>query len=122
VPQVELVDYFRLFNDPDAQYIEKCMKIGSVAAYHHAAMIRSHYRIADTIEKCLEKLGAVSKNTNREPPSRRASFDIRKQIADAMAHIRRPFHVEAMPDIISAALNERLTESDSTDLSDSSFF
>jgi hypothetical protein len=128
VPQVQFQDYFKLFSDPDAKMIDKCMKVGSVAAYQHAAMIRSHYRIADTIEECLQKLGSVDKgNKVKVKTSRRASFEANKEISKAMARLRRPsFNPKNMPESISDALQERLAESaesDSTDMSeDNSFY
>jgi hypothetical protein len=125
VPQVQFQDYFKLFSDPDEKMIDKCMKVGSVAAYQHAAMIRSHYRIADTIEECLQKLGSVDKsNKVKVKPSRRASFEGNEKISKAMARLRRPsFNPKNMPAIITAALQERLAESDSTDMSeDNSFY
>ena len=58
VPQVELRDYFTLFSDPTVSRLYHYLQVGSVAAYQHAAMIRCHYRIADALEECIEKLGS----------------------------------------------------------------
>jgi len=120
VPQVQVRDYFRLFNDPDPKMIERCMQIGSVAAYQHAAMIRSHYRIADTLEDCISRLGHCARNgVKRVKPSRRASFETNKQISNAVARMHRPsFNPKTMPEVISAALEMRLAETDSTDMSE----
>eukprot|EP00980_Cylindrotheca_fusiformis_P011022 scaffold2533_cov137-Cylindrotheca_fusiformis.AAC.10 len=115
VPQVQFKDYFTLFADPSTEMIDRCMQVGSVAAYQHAAMIRSHYRIADTIDECLRKLGC----DEDARPTRRTSFEAADKISKAMARLRRPsFSSKSMPDIISAALKERLAEGDSTDMSD----
>lgn len=120
VPQVQFRDYLQLFNDPDPKMIERCMQIGSVAAYQHAAMIRSHYRITDTLDDCLSRLDSNKKDgISSAKPSRRASFEINRQISNAVARMHRPsFNPKNMPDVISAALEMRLTESDSTDMSD----
>jgi hypothetical protein len=96
------------------------MQIGSVAAYQHAAMIRSHYRITDTLDDCISRLDSNKKDgISSAKPSRRASFEINRQISNAVARMHRPsFNPKNMPDVISAALEMRLTESDSTDMSD----
>ena len=56
VPRVQLRDYFTLFSDPPVSRFYHYLKVGSVAAYQHAAMIRCHYHIADALEECIEKL------------------------------------------------------------------
>ena len=56
VPQIELRDFFTLFSDPTVPQLYRCLKVGSVAAYQHAAMIRCHYRLADALEECIDKL------------------------------------------------------------------
>ncbi|CAJ1952777.1 unnamed protein product [Cylindrotheca closterium] len=117
VPHVQFWDYFRLFSDPDPQMIERCMQIGSVAAYQHAAMIRSHYCISDTLEDCIARLGHRDSNGVKSyKPSRRASFETNEQISNAVAHLHRPtsFDPKKMPEVISAALEMRLAESDSS--------
>jgi hypothetical protein len=85
-------------------------------------MIRLHYGIADTIDVCLEKLGAGEHSAGKAKvrPSRRASFEVNKHISEALADIPTPSN-RTMPEIVSAALNERLAESDSTSLSESSY-
>ena len=95
------------------------MQIGSVAAYQHAAMIRSHYRITDTLDECISRLDYSRGAIKRVQPSRRASFELNRKISDAVAHFHRPsFRPKNMPDVISAALEMRLAESDSTDMSE----
>jgi hypothetical protein len=98
-------------------------KTGAVAAYQHAVMIRSHYRIADTIDECLEKLGAGNCRPNKVKASRRASFEVNKNISKALRQIGAPYNNENMPAIITAALNERLAETDSVSscMSESSY-
>ena len=122
VPQVQLADYFKLFSDPSISSLERYFQVGSVAAYQHAAMIRLHYRIADAIDECLEKLGAAEVRSGvKAKPSRRASFEVNEKISNVLADVhaaagvsRRP----TMPAIITAALNDRLAESDSTSMSE----
>jgi hypothetical protein len=89
VPQVELRDFFVLFSDPSVNRLYHYLKVGSVAAYQHAAMIRCHYRIADALDECIEKLevGRVDGVGGFESPkkmriSRRASFEFKKGIVD----------------------------------------
>lgn len=124
VPKIRFSDYFTLFTDPSVSSLERYFQVGSVAAYQYAAMIRLHYRIADTIDECLEKLGAgESKWKGRVlKPSRRASFEMGCKISDALAHIhhcgRSSKGVPTMPEVIAAALNERLAASDSSSVSD----
>jgi len=120
VPQVQFQDYFRLFTDPDPKMIEQCMQIGSVAAYQHAAMIRSHYRISDTLEDCICRLGSPDKDgINRVKPSRRASFETNKQISNSVARMHRlSFNPRNMPDIISAESEIRSAATDSTGMSE----
>ncbi len=87
VPQVELRDFFTLFSDPSISRLYHYLRVGSVAAYQHAAMIRCHYRIADALEECIEKLGGGQTGSGIEPKtldesplkkkaSRRASFEV----------------------------------------------
>lgn len=128
VPQVYLTDYFKLFSDPSIPSLQRYFQIGAVAAYQHAAMIRSHYRIADTIDECLEKLGAGEggvdlgdgRSNFRVKPSRRASFEVNQKISAALVDIHAAAKSQrlTMPAIITAALNERLAESDSTSMSE----
>ena len=115
----------QLFSDPDPTSLEGYFQAGSVAAYQHAAMIRLHYRIADAIDSCLEKLGAVEVRGSKAKVSRRASFEVNEQISKAIAqnpnvHINNtmsPTH--NMPAVITAALNERFESDDgSTSMSD----
>lgn len=122
VPQVRLVDFFTLFSDPSISSLQRYFQVGSVAAYQHAAMIRLHYRIADTIDECLEKLGAGESRAkgNTIKPSRRASFEVNQKILGALAdvHAAASLQHSNMPSVIAAALNERLAESDSTSMSE----
>jgi hypothetical protein len=144
VPDVIVRDFFTLFSDPSVKSMYRYLQVGTVAAYQHAAMIRLHYRTADALDECIEKIelslanldkngtDQVSTPTNglaahlhKVKVSRRASFDITKKITKAMVNIhqtpRRPSQNQFnMPEVIEAALNERLAESDSTSLSDGS--
>lgn len=116
VPHVRLQDFFTLFSDPTVAQVSRCMKVGAVAAYQHAAMIRLHYRVGDAIEECLKKFG-IGESVAKKRPSRRATFEM-------SATINSPVNAENdMPSIISAALKEKLSESDSsTSVSETSFF
>ncbi|KAL3921897.1 MAG: hypothetical protein SGILL_002500 [Bacillariaceae sp.] len=125
VPRVRLRDFFTLFSDPSVESLYHYNQAGSVAAYQHAAMVRLHYRLADALDVCIEKLELGKKEQSRSNDSfqikvnRRASFDTNKKICRAMAHMEAPRASQHMPDIIAAALQERL-EQDSTSLSDGS--
>jgi hypothetical protein len=122
VPRVRFRDFFKLFSDPSVECLYEYNQIGAVAAYQHAAMIRLHYRIADALDECIEKLtsGGVEGNDSfRVRVSRRASFEVTKKIAKAIVHIERPRESQQMPEIIAAALQERL-ECDSSSMSESS--
>jgi hypothetical protein len=124
VPRVLFRDFFTLFSDPSLDSLYHYNQIGSVAAYQHAAMIRLHYRIADALDECIEKLstdGSFEGNNNsfRVKVSRRASFDVTKKIAKAMINMECPHESQHMPEVIAAALLERL-ECDSSSMSESS--
>lgn len=122
VPEVQLRDFITLFQDPDPSTLGRYFQAGSVAAYQHAAMIRLHYRIADAIESCLEKLGHVDRRRPKVKVSRRASFQMNEKIARKLKeNVSRRRHTQSMPEVISAALTERF-ESDSTSLSDDSYY
>jgi hypothetical protein len=81
-------------------------------------MIRLHYRIADTIDECLEKLGAGGRPA-KVKASRRGKFEANDKISKALVHLESPSESENLPAIITAALNERHSESDWTSMSDS---
>lgn len=123
VPQVRLRDFFTLFSDPSVDSLYHYNRTGSIAAYQHAAMIRLHYRLADALDECIEKLENGRRDGNNLNGSfqvkvtRRATFDENKKVARALAHLEAPPGSQQMPDVIAAALQERL-ESDSTSLSD----
>jgi predicted acylesterase/phospholipase RssA len=123
VPNIRFSDYFSLFTDPSTSSLERYFQVGSVAAYQYAAMIRLHYRIADTIEDCLNKLGAGElRNTGRVKPSRRASFEMSRNMSNVIAQMRECGHSPedrpSLPEVIAAALNERLSVSESSSVSE----
>jgi hypothetical protein len=123
VPRVRFRDFFTLFSDPSVDSLYHYNQIGSVAGYQHAAMIRLHYRIADALDECIEKLSTdgfeVNNNSFGVKVSRRASFDVTKKIAKAMVNIESRHESQNMPEVIAAALQERL-ECDSSSMSESS--
>lgn len=126
VPRVRFRDFFTLFSDPSVESLYHYVKVGSIAAYQHAAMIRLHYKLADALDECIDKLehgcGKEEDKLNSSfqvKVSRRASFDVNKKIARAVAQMEGPRKSHHMPDVIAAALQDRL-ESDSTSLSDGS--
>jgi predicted acylesterase/phospholipase RssA/uncharacterized membrane protein len=125
VPRVRLRDFFTLFSDPSIDSLYHYNHVGAIAAYQHAAMIRLHYRLADALDECIDKLEMSRKEEDRLNNSfqvkvnRRTSFDVNKKIARVVAHMEAPGESQNMPDVIAAALQERL-ESDSTSLSDGS--
>lgn len=102
---------------------------GAIAAYENAAMVRLHYRTADTIDDCLTKLGAVDRRP-KVKVSRRASFEVNTRISNAVMKLggaagtssTGPQRNNSMPSIIAAALDERLADGDSTSMSENSYF
>jgi len=56
VPQVTFWDYFRLFTNPTQDDLVQYSQAGSIAAYEHCDMIKSHYHIANALDECLRKL------------------------------------------------------------------
>ncbi len=53
VPKVSISDYFVLFSNPSLQYLNKCFKVGKVAAYKHCAMMKLHFQVANALDRCL---------------------------------------------------------------------
>jgi len=108
VPQVELRDFFTLFTDPTVERLYHYLQVGSVAAYQHAAMIRCHYRIADALDECIEKLeagpgGNGGKKFSVQSPtkkrvSRRASFEI----GDTGFRTHKSKQRDCVPDVITS--------------------
>ncbi len=125
VPRVRLRDFFTLFSDPSVASLYHFIQVGSVAAYQHAAMIRLHYCLADALDECIERVESGRSGDERLSGSfrvrvtRRATFDGNKKIARALAHMEAPRESQNMPEVVAAALQERL-ENDSTSLSDGS--
>ena len=74
-------------------------------------MIRLHYRIADALDECLQRLETGKVNPK---PTRMSCSENRKKIVfDGMD--------DFMPSVITAALNERVDpSSDSTSMSEDS--
>ena len=56
VPQVALIDYFKLFSNQTLKDLERYFQGGTVAAFQHIAMIKLHYRIANALTDCLAEL------------------------------------------------------------------
>ena len=71
VPQVALIDYFKLFVNQKISDLERYFQGGTVAAYQHIAMIRLHYRIANALDECLAVL-EQSDGTASSKPRRRS--------------------------------------------------
>jgi len=71
VPQVALIDYFKLFVNQNISDLERYFQGGTVAAYQHIAMIRLHYRIANALDECLAEL-ELSDGTTSSNPRRRS--------------------------------------------------
>ena len=102
-----------MFRNPDKNSLDRYFQAGSVAAYQHAEMVRMHYRIADALDECLEKLGHVERRTAKVVKAgRRATCEYVNEKTSPS---------RAMPSVITAALNARY-ESDSTSVSDGSYF
>lgn len=68
VPQVALIDYFKLFTNPNLKDMHRYFQAGSVSAYQHCAMIKLHYNIADALDECLERLGRGRSDTAHPHP------------------------------------------------------
>ncbi|CAB9524435.1 Patatin-like phospholipase domain-containing protein [Seminavis robusta] len=70
VPQVSIIDYPKLFSDLNLNDLYRVYQGGSITAYEHTAMIKTHYRIADTLDNCLEALrtGKRELNPSRDRP------------------------------------------------------
>mmetsp|Transcript_37495 Transcript_37495/g.44730 ORF Transcript_37495/g.44730 Transcript_37495/m.44730 type:complete len:541 (+) Transcript_37495:1-1623(+) len=56
VPQISIFDYFKLFSNPSLPFLKQCFQVGSVAAYRHCAMMKSHYGVSHAIDECLATL------------------------------------------------------------------
>lgn len=56
VPQVCLLDYFKLFADQNVDDMKRYFQGGKTAAYQHASMLKLHYRIAHALDECLASL------------------------------------------------------------------
>jgi len=56
VPPVQLRDFALVMTDPSVPRLRRYMRVGSIAAYQHTAMIRCHYRVYDALEECIAKL------------------------------------------------------------------
>mmetsp|Transcript_29038 Transcript_29038/g.58932 ORF Transcript_29038/g.58932 Transcript_29038/m.58932 type:complete len:727 (-) Transcript_29038:114-2294(-) len=69
VPQVAVIDYFKLFSNQSIKDLDRYFQGGSVAAYQHIAMIKLHYAIASALDECLADLeqsdGTVGKARRR---------------------------------------------------------
>lgn len=56
VPQVSIIDFTKLFSNLNLSDMDRVFQGGSIAAYEHVAMIKAHYKIADTLDHCLDAL------------------------------------------------------------------
>lgn len=133
VPQVELVDFFNLFSDPKVSRLYHYLKVGSVAAYQHAAMIRCHYRIADALEECIEKLGGgktatgIDESPQKQKASRRASFEVgdmavRKRVDQSRRHTWSANQKDCVPAFISSIKDQgKIGDGDSVSTSSETF-
>mmetsp|Transcript_23089 Transcript_23089/g.66650 ORF Transcript_23089/g.66650 Transcript_23089/m.66650 type:complete len:831 (-) Transcript_23089:1367-3859(-) len=79
VPQVALIDYFKLFVNQKISDLERYFQGGTVAAYQHIAMIRLHYRIANALDECLAELEQSDGTASTKP--RRRSVMLEKKNA-----------------------------------------
>jgi hypothetical protein len=114
VPRIRFRDFFTLFSDPSVESLYHYNQVGAIAAYPHAAMIRLHYRLADALDECIDKL--ESGNMQDEQLNNVVS----RRIGRLSVHMGGPSSSsQNLPDVVAAALQERV-ESDSTSLSDGS--
>jgi len=68
VPPVKFVDFTKLFSNLSVDDMHRVFQGGSIAAYEHVAMIKTHYRIADTLDYCLEALQTGKRVRQRDRP------------------------------------------------------
>jgi len=64
------LSFLQLFSNPTLPFLKQCFQVGSVAAYRHCAMMKSHYGVSHAIDECLATLegsedGSVSKSKRR---------------------------------------------------------
>lgn len=85
VPQVALIDYFKLFVNQKISDLERYFQGGTVAAYQHIAMIRLHYRIANALDECLAVLEQSDGTASSKP--RRRSVMLEKKNAPKRSSI-----------------------------------
>ncbi len=68
----------QLFSDPSLPFLEKCFKLGSVAAYQHCAMMKYHYSVSHALDECLalleEEDGSLTKPRRRQPRRRQSQL------------------------------------------------
>lgn len=46
----------QLFSDPTKSDLYRYEQAGCIAAYEHCGMIKLHYKVADALEECLDRL------------------------------------------------------------------
>lgn len=61
---------FQLFSNPTLPFLKQCFQVGSVAAYRHCAMMKSHYGVSHAIDECLATLEEPSHNSVSTPKRR----------------------------------------------------
>ena len=77
VPQVAIIDYFKLFVNQTVGDLQRYFQGGSVAAYQHIAMIRLHYRIANALDECLAELEQSDGTASTKPRRRSVMLEMK---------------------------------------------
>jgi len=70
VPQISIFDYFKLFSNPTLPFLKQCFQVGSIAAYRHCAMMKSHYGVSHAIDECLATLEESAQGSVSTPKRR----------------------------------------------------
>ncbi|KAL7519081.1 hypothetical protein ACHAWX_003878 [Stephanocyclus meneghinianus] len=64
VPQVCLLDYFKVVAEQTVDDMKRYFLGGSVAAYQHVVMLKLHYEIAHALNECLATLEELDQSSN----------------------------------------------------------
>lgn len=79
VPRVALQDYFKLLEDPSEADLDRYIQGGQIAAFEHAALIKTHYKVPRALDACIARLEETCQN-----PSNSWKASIESLVMDAM--------------------------------------
>jgi hypothetical protein len=123
VPQIRFRDFLTMISDPSVESLYRYNQVGALATYPHAVMIRLHYRLADVLDDCIDKLESGNmqdeqlNNVIKDKISRRSSIFMSKKIGRVSADMDASSRSQNMPDVVAASFQERV-ESESANLLD----